>query len=452
MSQPTRLWTPKSWREVQASQQPEYPDDNACKAVENELSKMPPLVFTDEIRALKSEFAQVAVGEKFLLQGGDCAESFVDFNTSSIRNTFKVLLQMSIVLTFAGRSPVVKVARMGGQFAKPRSSNTETRGDITLPSFRGDIINDIAFEASARQPNPNRMLQAYHQSTSTLNLIRAFASGGMANLNKVHEWNLGFVQQSDQHERYEALAQQIDQTLAFMKACGLDADHTKALRETTIYTSHEALLLPYEEALTRQDSDNGGWYNCSAHMLWIGDRTRQPDQAHVEFLSGIGNPIGIKIGPGLDLNDLPRLLDQLNPLQEPGRITLIVRMGADLIAEKLPPIIRAVQATGHPVLWSSDPMHGNTESAASGLKTRHVKNILSEIKDFFQILRAEGAIPGGVHFEMTGNDVTECIGGAREIDENALQQRYETQCDPRLNADQALELAFLISETLTPLR
>lgn len=445
-------WSLDSWRNRPVKQLPTYPDSQALADVERQLSALPPLVFAGEIRSLKSELARVARGEAFLLQGGDCAESFAEFSADKIRDTFKLLMQMAVVMAFSGSCPVVKVGRIAGQFAKPRSADTETVDGVELPSYRGDNINSVEFTAEARVPDPQRMLAAYHQSSSTLNLLRAFSRGGFADLHRVHQWNLGFVSQSPAHQKYEALGEQIDQALAFMAACGLTSENTPQLSETTLYTSHEALLLPYEEALTRQDSLTGGWYDCSAHMLWIGDRTRQPDHAHVEFLRGVQNPIGIKVGPTTDADDLRRLLDILNPMNEPGRINLIARMGAEKIGDYLPQLVGLVRDMGSQVAWSSDPMHGNTVKASSGYKTRSVEAILSEVKSFFEIHQAEGTHAGGVHFEMTGNHVTECVGGAYQITEAALAERYVTQCDPRLNADQSLELAFMIADTLKAAR
>lgn len=445
-------WSPQSWREFPIKQQPTYPDLNALQQTEIELAKQPPLVFAGEIRSLREQLAKVSMGEAFLLQGGDCAESFSEFGANKIRDTFKLLMQMAVVLTFAGGCPVVKVGRIAGQFAKPRSADTETIDGIELPSYRGDNINSFEFTAAARTPDPQRMTASYHQAAATLNLLRAFSSGGFADLHQVHKWNLGFVAQSPAHQKYEALATQIDQTLAFMEACGITSETAPQLRETTLYTSHEALLLNYEEALTRRDSLSNEWYDCSAHMLWIGDRTRQPDHAHVEFLRGVANPIGIKVGPSTQSDDLKRLLEILNPNNEPGRINLIARMGADKISEQLPPLVRAVKQLGASVVWSSDPMHGNTIKAGNGYKTRSVDAILAEMRGFFEVHRAEGTIAGGVHFEMTGNAVTECVGGAYQITEAALAERYKTQCDPRLNADQSLELAFLIADTLKAAR
>ena len=445
-------WSPESWRSKTIRQMPEYPDATALATAEQALRQMPPLVFAGEARQLKSELAKVARGEAFLLQGGDCAESFTEFHSNHIRDTFMALLQMAIVLTYGGQSPVVKVGRMAGQFAKPRSADNETIDGTTLPSYRGDIINDIAFTAKARLPDPQRMLQAYHQSASTLNLLRAFAQGGLADLHQVHQWNRHFVAQSPNSERYQSLANQIDDALAFMDACGVRSDNTPHLRETQFFTSHEALLLPYEQALTRQDSLTGDWYDCAAHMLWIGDRTRQLDSAHIEFCRGIHNPLGLKTGPSTNPDDLIRLIDILNPKNEPGRLNLIVRMGADKIADYFPTILQRVKAEGREVVWSSDPMHGNTIKASTGYKTRSVESILSEVKSFFAIHRAEGTYAGGVHFEMTGRNVTECIGGQYQISETDLADRYHTHCDPRLNADQALELAFLIADSLKATR
>ena len=446
------IWTPNSWRDLPVKQLPTYPDLNALQSIETELKKQPPLVFAGEIRSLKADLARVSRGEAFLLQGGDCAESFNEFSADKIKDTFKLLMQMAVVLAFSGSCPVVKVGRIAGQFAKPRSSDTETIGGVELPSYRGDNVNSAEFTAEARTPDPERMLKAYHQSSATLNLLRAFSRGGFADLHQVHKWNQGFVSQSPAHEKYEALAAQIDQALSFMAACGLNSTNTPQLSETTLYTSHEALLLPYEEALTRQDSLTNGWYDCSAHMLWIGDRTRQPDHAHVEFLRGVQNPVGVKVGPTTQVDDLKRLLEILNPNNEEGRINLIARMGADKIGDHLPQLVRAVNDLGVNVVWSNDPMHGNTVKASSGYKTRSVDAILSEMKSFFEIHKSEGSYAGGVHFEMTGNHVTECVGGAYQITESALAERYITQCDPRLNADQSLELAFMIADTLKTAR
>ena len=441
-------WTPDSWRDKPVKQMPQYPDADKLAAAERTLSKYPPLVFAGEARSLKASLGRVADGQAFLLQGGDCAESFEEFHPDKIRDTFRVLLQMAVVLTFGGGLPVVKVGRMAGQFAKPRSSDLETVNGVSLPSYRGDIVNGFDFSEASRIPDPARMVQAYNQSAATLNLLRAFAQGGYADLHKVHQWNLGFVARSPQGERYEAFASRIDEALEFMAACGVNAESTPAIRETDFYTSHEALLLPYEQALTRVDSTTGDWYDVSAHLLWIGDRTRQADGAHVEFLRGVKNPLGLKCGPSLDPDDLIRLIDALNPDNEAGRLTLIVRMGADKVADKLPPLLRRVRDEGRNVVWCSDPMHGNTITSPSGYKTRPFDRILSEVRDFFDVHQAEGTHPGGVHFEMTGQDVTECTGGAQAITDEALSLRYQTAVDPRLNASQSLELAFLIAEKL----
>ena len=441
-------WSPASWREKTAHQQPKYEDKLALADVEAELATLPPLVFAEETRQLRRELADVAEGNAFLLQGGDCAESFVDFSADNIRDTFKVILQMAIVLTYAGRKPVVKVGRIAGQFAKPRSADVEVRDGVELPSFRGDIVNGAEFTAEAREVDPQRMLRAYHQSTATLNLLRAFAHGGLADLQQVNEWNLGFVSGNEQCEQYQKLAHEIRDALSFMQVMGITGENTPVLRETDLYTSHEALLLNYEEALTRRDSISGHWYNCAAHMLWIGERTRQLDAAHVEFMRGIHNPIGVKIGPSIQPDELLQMIDQLNPNNEAGRLTLITRMGADNLAEKLPALAKAVTAEGRKVVWSSDPMHGNTVKASNDFKTRSFDRILTEIQQFFQVLRAEGAHPGGIHLEMTGQRVTECVGGAYRVSEADLANRYKTQCDPRLNADQVLEMAFNVSELL----
>jgi 3-deoxy-7-phosphoheptulonate synthase len=445
-------WTPTNWRSRPAKHMPDYPDAAALQAVEDRLSKYPPLVFAGEARRLKASLARAAKGEAFLLQGGDCAESFAEFHPNNIRDTFRVLLQMAVVLTFGGGTPVIKVGRMAGQFAKPRSSDMETIGGVTLPSYKGDIINGLDFTEAARVPDPERMVQCYNQSAATLNLLRAFAQGGYADLHQVHQWTLGFVDRNPQGERYRDLADRLDEALVFMGACGITAETSQQIRETDFFTSHEALLLPYEQALTRIDSTSGDWYDVSAHMLWIGDRTRQPDGAHVEFLRGVKNPLGLKCGPSMDLDDLHRLCDILNPTNEAGRLTLIVRMGADKIADKLPALIRAVQAEGRQVVWSSDPMHGNTMQAGTGYKTRPFDRVLSEIRDFFAIHQAEGSHAGGVHLELTGQDVTECLGGSQAITELGLSDRYITHCDPRLNASQALEMAFLLADTLKEMR
>ncbi|MGE4429832.1 MAG: class II 3-deoxy-7-phosphoheptulonate synthase [Sphingobium sp.] len=441
-------WTPDSWREQEGLQMPEYRDVAALAATEKQLSSYPPLVFAGESRALQEELATVQRGEAFLLQGGDCAESFAEFHPNNIRDTFRVLLQMAVVLTFASKLPIVKVGRMAGQFAKPRSAPTETIGGQELPSYRGDIINDIAFTPAGREPDPQRMVQAYNQAAATLNLLRAFAQGGYANLHQVHRWTLEFMGRSPWAKKFSETADRIGEALDFMKACGIDADTVPQLKATSFYTSHEALLLPYEQALTRQDSLTGDWYDTSAHMLWIGDRTRFEGSAHVEYLRGIGNPIGIKCGPSLEPDALLRMLDLLNPGRVEGRMTLITRYGHDKIEAGLPKLVRAVMREGHPVLWSCDPMHGNVVKAANGYKTRPFERILAEVRGFFAVHRAEGSFAGGIHAEMTGQNVTECTGGAIAITDEGLADRYHTHCDPRLNAAQSLELAFLLAEML----
>ncbi|TCD11803.1 class II 3-deoxy-7-phosphoheptulonate synthase [Oricola cellulosilytica] len=442
-----QTWTPDSWRSKPIMQVPTYPDQTVLENVESRLRTYPPLVFAGEARALRSHLAEVCEGKGFLLQGGDCAESFAEHGADTIRDFFRVFLQMAIVLTFGGSKPVVKVGRIAGQFAKPRSSDIETKDGVQLPSYRGDIVNGIDFDEQSRVPDPNRQEMAYRQSAATLNLLRAFAQGGYANLENVHQWMLGFVGDSPQGERYRALADRISETMDFMRSIGITADHYARLRETEFYTSHEALLLGYEEALTRVDSTSGDWYTTSGHMIWIGDRTRQADHAHVEFCRGIKNPIGLKCGPSLEADDLINLIDILNPANEPGRLTLIARFGHEKVADHLPRLLRAVEREGKKVVWSCDPMHGNTITA-NGYKTRPFERVLSEVEHFFQIHRAEGTYPGGIHVEMTGKNVTECTGGARAISAEDLQDRYHTHCDPRLNADQALELAFLVAENL----
>ena len=429
-------------------QMPTYPDAEKVAEVRHRLRAFPPLVFAGEARKLTKALAKVADGRAFLLQGRDCAESFAEFHPNNIRDTFRVMLQMAIVLTFGASCPVVKVGRIAGQFAKPRSSDTETVDGVTLPSYRGDMINGTAFDAGSRTPNPERMVQAYNQAAATLNLLRAFAQGGYADLHKVHQWNLDFVADSPAGGRYEDLASRLDETLSFMEACGLTSETTPQIREMDYYTSHEALLLPYEQAMTRVDSISGDWFNTSAHMLWIGERTRALDGAHVEFLRGVGNPIGVKFGPTGSPDDLLRLIDALNPANQPGRLTVIVRMGKDVIGNHLPALLQAVEREGKRVVWASDPMHANTVKSGTGYKTRHFDAIRAEMRAFFDIHRAEGTHPGGFHFEMTGQDVTECVGGAEQITEESLKDRYHTHCDPRLNARQALELAFLIAERL----
>jgi 3-deoxy-7-phosphoheptulonate synthase len=448
---PARLnsgWSPASWRDFPARQVPSYPDAAKLASMEARLTRFPPLVFAGEARRLKAALALAATGQAFVLQGGDCAESFGDFTANVIRDTFRVLLQMSVVLTFGGAVPVVKLGRMAGQFAKPRSSDTETIDGVSLPSYRGDIVNGPDFSAAARIPDPTRMEFGYFQSAGTLNLLRAFASGGYADLHEVHRWNLDFVERSPLVERYRDLAKRIDETLAFMGACGLTSISAPQIRETDFFTSHEALLLPYEQALTRVDSTSGDHYACSAHFLWIGDRTRQLDGAHVEFMRGVKNPIGMKVGPSMAADDLLRLMDVLDPENEPGRLTLIARMGVDKVAETLPGLLRAVKKAGRTPVFMSDPMHGNTVSTANRVKTRRFDSIVAELRAFFEISDAEGIVAGGAHVEMTGQDVTECVGGARGLSEADLGGRYETFCDPRLNAEQSLELAFLLAEEL----
>ena len=444
----TRAWHPGSWRDMPIRQVPEYPDLAKLAETESKIGRFPPLVFAGEARRLKAALAQAGDGQAFVLQGGDCAESFGDFTANVIRDTFRVLLQMAVVMTFGASVPVVKLGRMAGQFAKPRSSDTETVGGETLPTYRGDIINGPEFTAEARIPDPARMETGYFQSAGTLNLLRAFATGGYADLHEVHRWNLGFVARSPLAARYQDLANRIDETLGFMAACGMTSQSIPQIRETDFFTSHEALLLPYEQALTRVDSTSGDWYACSAHFLWIGDRTRQPDHAHVEFLRGVKNPLGLKVGPTTPFDDLLRLIDTLNPANEPGRLTLISRMGADKVEKLLPPLLRAVQREGRKVVWLCDPMHGNTISTAAKLKTRNFDSILGEVRGFFDAHAAEGTWAGGVHVEMTGRDVTECVGGAHMLTEADLSRSYETFCDPRLNAEQSLELAFLVAEEL----
>ncbi len=441
-------WSPATWRLRPIRQAPTYPDQAALEAVESRLRAYPPLVFAGEARRLRANLGLAAEGRAFVLLGGDCAESYGEFTANILRDTFRVLLQMSVVLTFGASLPVVKMGRMAGQYAKPRSSDTETQGGITLPSYRGDIINGPDFTTAARTPDPARMELGYFQAAAKLNLLRAFASGGYADLHEVHRWNLGFVERSPLADRYRDLSARIDETLSFMAACGMTSATTRDLRETDFYVAHEALLLGFEEALTRVDSTTGDWYGCSAHFLWIGDRTRQLDGAHVEFLRGVNNPIGMKVGPSQEADDLLRLIDRLNPANEPGRLTLIARMGAEKIAARLPPLLRAVEREGRKVVWITDPMHGNTISTANNFKTRSFDAILSEVRSFFDIHAAEGSWAGGVHVEMTGQDVTECVGGAHRLTEADLGTRYETFCDPRLNAEQSLELAFLVAAEL----
>jgi 3-deoxy-7-phosphoheptulonate synthase len=444
-------WTKSAWRAKPRVQMPDYPDQAALKSVEAQLSKYPPLVFAGEARRLKKELAQAAEGKAFLLQGGDCAESFAEFSADNIRDTFRVMLQMAVVLTYAAKVPVIKVGRMAGQFAKPRSAPTEVVGGVELPSYKGDIINGFDATLEARTPDPKRMLQAYTQAAASLNLLRAFSTGGFADIHRVHSWTLGFAEH-DKAERYREMANRISDALDFMNAAGVNSDTANELSRVDFYTSHEALLLEYEEALARVDSITGQNVAGSGHMIWIGDRTRQPDGAHVEFARGVLNPIGLKCGPSTTVEDLKLLIAKLNPDNEPGRLTLIARFGAGKVADHLPRLIRTVQSEGVNVLWSCDPMHGNTIKSSTGYKTRPFDSVLREVHEFFAIHKAEGTVPGGVHFEMTGQDVTECTGGLRAVSDENLADRYHTACDPRLNASQALELAFLVAEELSSQR
>jgi len=445
----SNIWTPNSWRDFPIKQQPIYEDAKKVKKIEKELATYPPLIFAEEARSLKKQLGDVANGKAFLLQGGDCAESFNAFNAQNIKSLFQVMMQMAVVMTFSGEKPVVKVGRIAGQFAKPRSSDTEIIDGVEYPSYRGDIVNDIETDLKSRIPNPKKLLKAYYQSAATLNLLRAFARGGMADLHKVHSWNLNYMRDHTLGEKYEDLASKISESLKFMESCGITAQNTAQLSQTTLFTSHEALLLNYEEALTRKDSLTGDWYDCSAHMLWIGDRTRALNEAHVEFFRGIKNPIGCKVGPSMQEDELIQLIDKLNPENEAGRLNLIVRMGASKIADHFPNLLKKVESEGKKVVWSCDPMHGNVEKTSNGYKTRDFANILSEVKQFFQIHKAQGSIAGGIHLEMTGQDVTECTGSSSSaITIDGLSDRYHTQCDPRLNADQSLELAFMIADTL----
>ncbi len=446
-------WSPNSWRLKPAKHIPtDYPDPDALTRVEQTLRTYPPLVFAGEARNLKARLAEVAAGKAFLLQGGDCAESFKEFHPDNIRDTFRTLMAMSVVLTFAASRPVVKIGRLAGQFGKPRSEQTETQGGVTLPSYRGDNVNGMEFTPEARIPDPERLMKAYAQSAATLNLIRAFANGGYADLHNVHRWMVGFVADSPQGKRYREIADRISEAIDFMEACGITPQSVPQMKQVDVYTSHEALLLGYEEAMTRIDSTSGDPYDTSAHFLWIGDRTRQPDGAHIEFARGIKNPIGIKCGPSLEPDELIRLIDILNPSDEPGRLTLIARFGSDKVEPGLPKLVRKVVAEGRNVVWSCDPMHGNTLKTESGYKTRPFDRILAEVRAFTSILPAENAYPGGVHVEMTGQQVTECIGGASALTEQDLSSRYHTHCDPRLNGAQAIDLAFLIAEQLRAAR
>ena len=444
----TMEWSPHTWQGKAKHQMPTYADEQALQEVTHRLQQLPPLVFAGEVRALKKQLAKVAKGEAFLLQGGDCAETFKDFSAVQIRDTFRILLQMAVVLTYSGRVPVVKVGRMAGQFAKPRSSDVETRQGVTLPSFRGDLINGFDFTEEARQPDAQRMIQGYHQSAATFHLLRAFSQGGYADLHEVHRWTLDFIKDDPLYDKYNELADRIGDCLAFMEACGLTADQAPMIKETDFYVSHEALLLPYEESLTRVDSTTGEWYGCSGHMLWIGYRTAQLDGAHLEFLRGVQNPLGLKVGVVTEVDQLLKICDVLNPNNEAGRLTLISRMGEGNVQAHLPKLIEAIQREGRSVVWICDPMHGNTHTSESGFKTRRFDSILAEVRDFFAVHHTLGTHAGGVHFELTGQDVTECIGGTVNVLDEELGMRYETACDPRLNANQSLELAFLISDLL----
>ncbi len=440
-------WSPSSWRDFPIKQQPQYENQALLRSVEEELRSYPPLIFAGEARNLQKDLARVGRGEAFIVQGGDCAESFAAFNAETIKNLFKLILQMSVVMTYSSGKPVVKIGRIAGQFAKPRSSDYEEKDGVQLPSYRGDIINDIAFTEEARRPDPRRMLRAYYQSAATMNLLRAFSRGGLADLNQVHQWNLDFIKDHPLGKRYEELSCQIDKAMKFLAAAGINSQTAPQLRQTVVYTSHEALLLNYEEALTRIDSLTDQWYNTSAHMLWIGDRTRDLDGAHIEYFRGIHNPIGCKVGPTMQPDELIELIDALNPANEEGRLNLIVRMGADKISELYPPLLQAVKEAKRNVVWTIDPMHGNVEKTSTGFKTRDFDNILSEVRQFFEIHQQEGTVAGGIHLEMTGENVTECTGSTScPITEEKLADRYHTQCDPRLNANQALELAFMIGE------
>ena len=441
-------WSPSSWRDRPAQQQPDWPDEAALDRVLKQLGTLPPLVFAGEARNLTTELERVAAGEAFLLQAGDCAESFDSFSADSIRDKLKIILQMAVVLTYSSGVPALKVGRIAGQFAKPRSAPVETVDGAELPAFRGHMVNDIAFTTAARTPDPERLLAAYHQSSATLNLVRAFTKGGFADLARVHAWNQEFVASSREGQRYEALANEIDRALRFMRACGIDLEAELQLHQVDFYTSHEALLLGYEEALTRRDSLTDQWYDCSAHLLWIGERTRQLDGAHVEFLSGVENPLAVKLGPSAEPDDVVALCERLNPMRRPGRLTLVSRMGAGRVARCLPPLIDAVRRGAHPVVWACDPMHGNTFVHANGYKTRHFDDVMDELRGFFAACEAADVWPGGVHVELTGEDVTECLGGTEEVLPDHLEQRYETMCDPRLNAGQSLDLAFRVSEFL----
>ena len=442
-------WSKNSWKSYEAKQLPTYSDENKLNSVLDSLSSMPPLIFAGETRSLKSQIYQVQKGEAFYLQGGDCAESFSELNPNTIRDTFKLLLQMAVVLTYATNTPVVKLGRIGGQFAKPRSSDFEEKDGLKLPSYRGDIINSHEFTKESREPDPQRMMQAYNHSAATLNLLRAFAQGGFASLTQLNKWNLDFANNFESTQKYKSISQKIEESIKFMNACGINEKNTRELRETDFYTSHEALLLPYEEAFTRIDSTTGDWYNVNSHFLWVGDRTRDPDGAHIHYLSGIKNPLGLKVGPSTNIDDLKKNIEILNPENEGGRLTLIVRMGAEKIQSTFPQILKEIDKLGLNITWVCDPMHGNTSTSNSGYKTRATENILSEIKSFFEIHKSQGSIPGGVHLELTGLNVTECVGGPDEIKDENLGDRYHTFCDPRLNVNQSLELSFLLADLLS---
>jgi len=442
-------WSKNSWKSYEAKQMPTYSDENKLNSVLDSLSSMPPLIFAGETRSLKSQIYQVQKGEAFYLQGGDCAESFSELNPNTIRDTFKLLLQMAVVLTYATNTPVVKLGRIGGQFAKPRSSDFEEKDGLKLPSYRGDIINSHEFTKESREPDPQRMMQAYNHSAATLNLLRAFAQGGFASLTQLNKWNLDFANNFESTQKYKSISQKIEESIKFMNACGINEKNTRELRETDFYTSHEALLLPYEEAFTRIDSTTGDWYNVNSHFLWVGDRTRDPNGAHIHYLSGIKNPLGLKVGPSTNIDDLKKNIEILNPENEGGRLTLIVRMGAEKIQSTFPQILKEIDKLGLNITWVCDPMHGNTSTSNSGYKTRTTENILSEIKSFFEIHKSQGSIPGGVHLELTGLNVTECVGGPDEIKDENLGDRYHTFCDPRLNVNQSLELSFLLADQLS---
>ena len=442
-------WSKNSWKIYEAKQLPTYTDENKLNSVLDSLSSMPPLIFAGETRSLKSQIYQVQKGEAFYLQGGDCAESFSELNPNTIRDTFKLILQMAVVLTYASNTPVVKLGRIGGQFAKPRSSDFEEKDGLKLPSYRGDIINSHEFTKESREPDPQRMMQAYNHSAATLNLLRAFAQGGFASLTQLNKWNLDFANNFESTQKYKSISQKIEESIKFMNACGINEKNTRELRETDFYTSHEALLLPYEEAFTRIDSTTGDWYNVNSHFLWVGDRTRDPDGAHIHYLSGIKNPLGLKVGPSTNIDDLKKNIEILNPENEGGRLTLIVRMGAEKIQSTFPQLLKEIDKLGLNITWICDPMHGNTSTSNSGYKTRATENILSEIKSFFEIHKSQGSIPGGVHLELTGLNVTECVGGPDEIKDENLGDRYHTFCDPRLNVNQSLELSFLLADLLS---